>query len=91
MRSELAIQDTLRALGAALKTAKHGESAALVDKAAADLSLSRASIFRKLAELGFDAGRKPRADKDSRQNKLIIFSDELAAMYSSNHRESRRV
>jgi hypothetical protein len=29
--------------------------------------------------------------KDSRQNKLIIFSDELAAMYSSNHRESRRV
>jgi hypothetical protein len=63
MRSELAIQDTLRALGAKLKKAKHGESAALVERAAADLSLSKASIFRKLGELGFDFGRKPRADK----------------------------
>ncbi|RZI43707.1 integrase [Herbaspirillum sp. HC18] len=63
MRSELAIQDTLRTLGAALRTAKHGERAALVDRAAADLSLSRASIFRKLRELGFNFARKQRADK----------------------------
>src|SRR4051794_40508790 len=63
MRSELAIQDYLRALGAALKAAKHGERSALIDRAAADLSLSRASVFRKLAELGFDTERKQRADK----------------------------
>lgn len=63
MRSELAIQDYLRALGAALKAAKHGERAPLIDRAATDLSLSRASVFRKLVELGFDAERKQRADK----------------------------
>lgn len=63
MRSELAIQDTLRSLGAALKAAKHGERAALVERAAVDLSLSRASIFRKLREIGFDFDRKQRADK----------------------------
>ncbi|TCS38499.1 integrase-like protein [Paucimonas lemoignei] len=63
MRSELAIQDYLRALGAALKAAKHGDRAALIERAVADLSLSRASVFRKLGELGFEAERKPRADK----------------------------
>jgi hypothetical protein len=63
MRSELAIQDYLRALGASLKAAKHGERSALIERAVADLSLSRASVFRKLAELGFDTERKQRADK----------------------------
>jgi hypothetical protein len=63
MRSELAIQDYLRALGAALRAAKHGEGAALVARAQTDLSLSRATVFRKLAELGFETDRKQRADK----------------------------
>jgi len=63
MRHDLPIQDTLRALGAALQAARHGEGAALVERAAKDLSLSKASIFRKLKELGIDFGRKQRADK----------------------------
>jgi hypothetical protein len=63
MRSELAIQDYLRALGVSLKAAKHGERSALIARAVTDLSLSRASVFRKLAELGFDTERKQRADK----------------------------
>jgi hypothetical protein len=63
MRTELAIQDYLRTLGVALKAARHGERSTLIDRAVADLSLSRASVFRKLRELGFDAERKQRADK----------------------------
>jgi hypothetical protein len=63
MSNDLVIQDALRALGAALKAAKHGEGAALVCRAMQDLSMSKATIFRKLGELGVDFGRKQRADK----------------------------
>lgn len=79
MRADLAIQDTLRALGAALLAAKHGEGAALVARAAADLSLSNASIFRKMAQLGIDFGRKQRADKG--KSALLRSEAEVIAAY----------
>lgn len=63
MSNDLAIQDTLRALGKALQQAKHGKGAALVERAARDLSMSKATIFRKLRALGFESERKQRADK----------------------------
>ncbi|WP_076592000.1 DDE-type integrase/transposase/recombinase [Herminiimonas arsenitoxidans] len=63
MSNDLAIQDTLRALGRALQSAKHGTGTPLVERAAKDLSVSKATIFRKLKELGFDFGRKQRTDK----------------------------
>lgn len=79
MRAELAIQDTLRALGAALKTAKHGQAAPLVERVAADLSLSKASVFRKMAALGIDFGRKQRADKGA--SSLLHNEAEIIAAY----------
>lgn len=63
MRTELRIQDVLRELGKALKAAKHGESGPLLDRASAELSLTRASLYRRMAELGIDFGRKQRSDK----------------------------
>lgn len=47
---------------AAIAGAPHGGKAAIVERAAQTLGISRQTAYRKLREAGFDAGRKQRSD-----------------------------
>jgi hypothetical protein len=46
----------------ALSAAQHGEAAAIVARAAGVLGCSPQTVYRKLKDMGFDAGRKQRQD-----------------------------
>jgi transposase InsO family protein len=58
----LAETDALRGLAERLDQAPHGRRAELVDEVAGLLRCSRQQVYRKLREIGWDSGRKRRAD-----------------------------
>lgn len=62
-RPDLDQIDYLRALMSRLESAAHGERGRLLQDGAAALGLSVAATYRRLAEIGFESGRKPRADR----------------------------
>lgn len=62
-RPDLEQIDYLRALMSRIDSAPHGDRGRLVREGAAALGLSVAATYRRLQEVGFDSGRKPRADR----------------------------
>lgn len=65
MKADLGELDLLRDLATRLGAAPHGGRTALVDKAAQTLCVSRQEVYRRLKDVGFDSGRKRRADRGS--------------------------
>lgn len=65
MKADLGELDLLRDLAARLIAAPHGGRTALVDTAARTLCVSRQEVYRRLKDVGFDSGRKKRADRGS--------------------------
>jgi len=63
MNADLGELDLLRDLAERLGAAPHGGRTALVDKAAQTLCVSRQEVYRRLKDVGYSSGRKPRADR----------------------------
>jgi hypothetical protein len=55
--------DYLRGLAGKLATAKHGEKGSLIQAASEFLRCSPQEVYRRLEDVGFKSGRKPRADR----------------------------
>lgn len=56
-------RDAMFHLAQRLESANHGERHSIVELACAAFNLSRQTIYRELAAVGWTSGRKPRADK----------------------------
>lgn len=69
----------------ALVAAKHGQKKAVIASACAQLQCSEQTLYRKLEEAGFAAGRKQRADKGE-----TIYSHEQLRMIAGLLIESTR-
>ena len=63
MNARLGELDTLRTLAHALESARHGERATLVERAAKLLNCGKQTVYRKLRDLGWSSGRKTRKDR----------------------------
>lgn len=71
--ADLAQIDYLRALVGRLQAADHGRRGVLVDEAMRWLGVSRPTLYARLRALGYDSGRRLRADKgDSRVSEAEI-------------------
>lgn len=62
-RPDLEQLDYLRALMSRIESAPHGDRGRIVRDGAATLGLSVAATYRRLAEVGFESGRRPRVDR----------------------------
>lgn len=69
----------------ALVRAKHGQKKAVIASACAQLQCSEQTLYRKLEEAGFAAGRKQRVDKGE-----VIYNEEQLRMIGGMLRESTR-
>ncbi|MGE4296963.1 MAG: hypothetical protein AB7E47_02945 [Desulfovibrionaceae bacterium] len=63
MKADLGQLDYLRAVRARLEGASHGGKSDIVAEAASFLGCSQQQLYRRLREVGYASGRKPRADR----------------------------
>lgn len=84
-RTELGIVDYMRQLKAQLEAAPHGKRGALIRGACDLLQCSSAEIYRRLRMVGWESGRKPRADRGHSR-----LSDADAHIIGTLIRESTR-
>ena len=61
--ADLVSRDAVRALAQRLETATHGERGAMIAEFAALHDWSPARVYRRLKRVGWNSGRKPRADR----------------------------
>lgn len=87
---ELSQLQYLQALAARLETAGHGQRGALLASAAADLGVSRQTLYSRLRGVGWRSGRALRADAgDSRVSEAEVR--ELAALLGHRRSNGKRL
>ncbi|OHX19680.1 MULTISPECIES: DDE-type integrase/transposase/recombinase [Chromobacterium] len=80
------IREVLRGLAGKLDAARHGEQTALVQEAAVFLGWSPQTVYRQLKQaVGWQSGRKPRADKGS-----TVVAEDALVMLGAVQREAIR-
>ncbi|KUM03506.1 DDE-type integrase/transposase/recombinase [Chromobacterium subtsugae] len=80
------IREVLRGLAGKLDAARHGEQTALVQEAAGFLGWSPQTVYRQLKQaVGWQSGRKPRADKGS-----TVVAEDALVMLGAVQREAIR-
>jgi hypothetical protein len=83
--AEMGTQDYMRALAQRIDSSPFGERGRLVNEAASFLSLSPGEIYRRLRAVGWQSGRKTRADRGA-----STMSDEELQTVANIMRESTR-
>lgn len=73
--AELLMLDEVRALARRLDAATHGEAGELVGQFMAHTGWSRAKVYSKLRVIGWNAGRKARADKGTTRQDMAALQD----------------
>lgn len=79
------LRDFMKHLALQLDAAPHGERASLIAMACAGLSLSPQTVYRHLAKVGWESGRKTRSDKGT----TIVPVEDLN-FYGSAQKSSTR-
>lgn len=87
-RSDL--RDAMKHLALQLDAAPHGERHSIIELACAAFGLSRQTVYRQLANVGWVSGRKPRADKGttSQDSDALNF---IATMQRTSVRQNGKV
>lgn len=90
-RAEMGTQDYMRALAKKLDAATHGERGRLVREAANFLSFSTTEVYRRLHAIGWQSGRKPRADRGASQLADGELSTIASLMLESTRANGKRL
>lgn len=78
-------REDLRGLATRLEAATHGARSALIREAAELYALSQQTLYRKLSEVGWTSGRKPRADRGT----TSVSAAALTALGAMQHEAVR--
>lgn len=81
------VRDAMKHLATRLDAAPFGERRSIVELACAAFNLSRQTVYRELAKVGWTSGRKPRADKGTTSAPLDYLAA-LAAMKKTGLRQN---
>lgn len=79
--------DAVKALALKLDASPYGERRGMVECFAAGLAVSAQTVYRWLRQVGWESGRKPRADKGTTSQPLDVLAS-IAAMKKSAVRQN---
>lgn len=77
--TQIALLDALRSLAQRLDAAPYAERGGLVDQFAQLYAWSRAKVYRELKRVGWNSGRKPRADRGTTSQCMDTLTELVAA------------